>query len=80
MQIVKQVSLIERTNMLDKVNLKITGEIFECKRVQRKLQYKLDVIQSTITIQHELEDIEAQQGESYKEKEIISQYWIHRRI
>ncbi|KAG5589958.1 hypothetical protein H5410_040472 [Solanum commersonii] len=41
-----------------------------------RLLDKLDVIQLEITIQDELEEIEAQQGESYRETKIVSQYWI----
>lgn len=41
-----------------------------------KLLDKLDAIQLEITIQAELEEIEAQQEESYGETKIVSQYWI----
>ncbi|KAK4724042.1 hypothetical protein R3W88_026821 [Solanum pinnatisectum] len=69
-------SLMECTDMLDKVNLKITEQIFECAEEQSKimkLQDKLDAIQLEITVQDKLEDIEAQQGESYRETHIVSQ-------
>ncbi|KAG5614761.1 hypothetical protein H5410_014585 [Solanum commersonii] len=68
---------MECTDMLDKVNSKITEQIFECAEEHKKfikLLDKLDAIQ--LEIQAKLEEIEAQQGESYGETEIVSQYWI----
>ena len=45
-----------------------------------KLVDKLDAIPLELIVQHELEEIESEQGESYGENEIVSQYWIHGRI
>ncbi|KAG5620135.1 hypothetical protein H5410_005353 [Solanum commersonii] len=72
----KQVSLMECTDMLDKVNSKITKQLFECVEEHKKfmkLLGKLDAIQLKITIQTKLEESETQQGENYGETEIVSQ-------
>ncbi|KAG5595324.1 hypothetical protein H5410_036556 [Solanum commersonii] len=72
-------SLMECTDMLDKVNLKITEQTFEYVQEQSKilkLLDKVDAIPLEITVQAELEEIEARQGESYGETEIVSQFWI----
>ncbi|KAG5619955.1 hypothetical protein H5410_005173, partial [Solanum commersonii] len=69
-------SLMECTNMLEKVNSKIIEQIFECGEEQSnimKLLDKLDAIQLEITVQAKLEEIESQQGESYGETEIVIQ-------
>uniref|UniRef100_M1ACQ9 Uncharacterized protein n=1 Tax=Solanum tuberosum TaxID=4113 RepID=M1ACQ9_SOLTU len=55
--------------------------MFECAEEHKifiKLLDKFDVIQ--LEIQVELEEIESQQGESYGEKEIVSEYWYIGRI
>ncbi|KAG5615125.1 hypothetical protein H5410_014949 [Solanum commersonii] len=66
----KQVSLMECTNLLDKVNSKITEQIFECTEGHKaimKFLYELDGIQLEITTLVELEEIATQQRQSYEE-------------
>ncbi|KAG5587012.1 hypothetical protein H5410_047446 [Solanum commersonii] len=73
-------SFMECTDMLDKVNLKITEQTFECMEEHTnfmKLLDKLDDIQLEIIVLAKLEEeIESQQGESYEEIEIVSQSWL----
>ncbi|KAG5581165.1 hypothetical protein H5410_051792, partial [Solanum commersonii] len=80
-------SLMECTDMLDKVNSKNTEQLFECTKEHKKLMKlldELDTIQFEITILAKLEEIEAQQGVkieaqqgvSYEEAEIVSQSWL----
>ncbi|KAG5606270.1 hypothetical protein H5410_027762 [Solanum commersonii] len=72
-------SLMECTDMLDKVNSKIIEQILECgeeKSKIMKLLDHLDASQREITVQAKLEEIEYQQGESYGETEILSQSWL----
>ncbi|KAG5615147.1 hypothetical protein H5410_014971 [Solanum commersonii] len=74
-------SLMECTNLLDKFNSKITKQTFEYVEQQSKilkLLDKLDAIQLEITVQAKLEEIEAQQGESYGEIEIVSKFWLQK--
>ncbi|KAG5591480.1 hypothetical protein H5410_041994 [Solanum commersonii] len=63
-------SLMECTDMLDKVNSKIFEQMFECVERQKiitKLRDAFDAIQL---------EIAAQQRESYEEAEIVSQSWL----
>ncbi|KAG5571858.1 hypothetical protein H5410_061624 [Solanum commersonii] len=72
-------SLMECMDMLDKVNSKITEQLFKCiegRKEIMKLLDKLDVIQVEIAVLAKLEEREAQQGESYEEAEIVSQSWL----
>ncbi|KAG5574858.1 hypothetical protein H5410_054992 [Solanum commersonii] len=67
-------SLMECTDMLDKVNSKIAEQMFECVEEQKiitKLRDALDTIQLEITVL----EIATQQKESY-EAEIVSQSWL----
>lgn len=41
-----------------------------------KLVDKLDAIPLEMIVQHELEEIEAQKGETYEERDIVPQCWI----
>ncbi|KAG5632770.1 hypothetical protein H5410_004487 [Solanum commersonii] len=57
----------------------MTEQIFECTEGHKsimKFLYELDTIQLEITALAELEDIAAQQRESYEEAEIMSQSWL----
>ncbi|KAG5610613.1 hypothetical protein H5410_021894 [Solanum commersonii] len=65
---------LECTYMLDKVNSKIAEQIFECTEGHKaiiKFMYELNAIQLEITALAELEEIVAQQRESYEEAEIV---------
>uniref|UniRef100_M1DKI1 Uncharacterized protein n=1 Tax=Solanum tuberosum TaxID=4113 RepID=M1DKI1_SOLTU len=72
-------SLMEYTDMLDKVISKITEQLFECTNGHKeimKLLDKLDAIQLEIAVLAKFEEREAQQGESYEEAKIVSQSWL----
>uniref|UniRef100_M1DTG0 Uncharacterized protein n=1 Tax=Solanum tuberosum TaxID=4113 RepID=M1DTG0_SOLTU len=68
-------SLMKCTDMLDKVNSKITEQMFECVEEQKiitKLRDAFDAIQLEITVL----EIATQQGESYGEAKIVTQSWL----
>uniref|UniRef100_M1DH78 Uncharacterized protein n=1 Tax=Solanum tuberosum TaxID=4113 RepID=M1DH78_SOLTU len=68
-------SLMECTDMLDKVSSKIAEQMLECVEEQKiitKLRDALGAIQLEITVL----EISAQQRETYEEVEIVSQSWL----
>ena len=71
-------SLMESTYMLDMVNSKSPNNYLNARKSNKimKLVDKLDAIPLEMIVQHELEEIEAQQGEIYGETEIVNQSWI----